>query len=131
MIQQDYILRLAQQVAQVLAKMLGKNWVDVMPDIEEVYNNLLPVDRATIIALAPDEIIPFLVKEKELDFPYLEALADLLYFEGMQHHKEHRPLESQDRLHKAQHLFHHLDQAQGVFSFDRQEKQRSIRSILN
>ncbi len=131
MIQQDYILRLAQQVAQILAKMLGKDWVDVMPGIEEVYNDLLPIDRATIIALPPDEIIQFLTKEKDLDFPYLEALAELLYFEGMQLHKENDITAAKDRLLKAQHLFLYLNQAQATLSLDRQVKLQSIQSSLN
>ncbi len=130
MIQQDYILRLTQQVAQVLAKMMGKNWVDVMPEIEVVYKDWIPIDRATIIGLPPEQIIPLLVEEKDLELPYLEALAELLYFEGMRLHEANNTNDSHDRLQKAYYLFQHLNQVQATFSFDRQSKLQSIQSIL-
>lgn len=130
MIQKDYIMRLAQQVAQILAKLLAKNYEDSLPEIEAVYEKHLPIGRQKLVELPPEELLPFLTARTDIEFPHIEAYAELFYFEGIKLHEASQIQSSNDRLSKAQILFTYLNEAQGVFSFERQEKLQSIASIL-
>lgn len=130
MIQKDYIMRLAEQVAQILARLLGKDLLEIRPQIEAIYTDYLPLDRAELLACPPEELQAYLQKNPNLEPPHIETLADLLYFEGMQLHEQEENNQSHDFLRKAEQTFLYLDQIQGVYSFERQSKLVSIRAII-
>ncbi|MEM9991040.1 MAG: hypothetical protein AAF738_04700 [Bacteroidota bacterium] len=130
MIQKDYILRLTQEVAQVLAKLLSKNWQDSLPEIEAVYDNRLPISREAILAVPPDEIADFLNDHPTIEFAHIDAYAQLLYMEGRKRYEANEQSNSFACLAKAQSLLLYLNEAQGTFCFERQEKLKSIQNIL-
>ncbi|MEM0991848.1 MAG: hypothetical protein AAGI49_02385 [Bacteroidota bacterium] len=54
MIQKDYIERMTQQVAKVLARLIGKDWEQTLLVLEQVYNDWLPIKRTDLIQNHPN-----------------------------------------------------------------------------
>lgn len=116
MIQKDYIERLTQQVAKVMARLIGKDWEQQLLVIEEVYKDWLPINRKDLIEKLPTDLLDWLVVEEELSVDELEAIADLLKFEG-ERLNEHET--AKDRLKKALLLLEYVDANQDIYSMDR------------
>ena len=127
MIQKDYIERLTQQVAKVIARLIGKDWEQQLLVIEEVYNDWLPINRKDLMAKPPVDLLDWLVVEEELSVDELEAIADLLKFEGEQLSNYEV---SKDRLKKALLLLEYVDAHQDIYSMDRIYKIEQLKKKL-
>ena len=126
-IQKDYIERLTQQVAKVIARLIGKDWEQQLLVIEEVYNDWLPINRKDLMAKPPVDLLDWLVVEEELSVDELEAIADLLKFEGEQLSNYEV---SKDRLKKALLLLEYVDAHQDIYSMDRIYKIEQLKKKL-
>lgn len=130
MIKRDYILRWTQELAQVLARLMGKKPELQLHIIRETYHELLSLDLATMEALQPDELIPYLTEQLEYNDGQLEFLAEMLYREGKIQLEQAQILSGRRRLQEALLIFEFLDAKQDVFSLERQQQMETIRSIL-
>ncbi|MEM8524506.1 MAG: hypothetical protein AAGG68_07670 [Bacteroidota bacterium] len=127
MIQRDYIERLTQQVAKVMARLIGKDWEQQLLVIEEVYNDWLPINRKDLIEKPPADLLDWLTVEEELSVDELEAIADLLKFEGEQIEDYET---AKDRLKKALSLLEYVDANQDIYSMDRVYKIGQLKKEL-
>lgn len=115
MIQRDYFERLTQQVAKVLARLIGKDWEKIILTVEELYDKHLPFSRSAVVHCSTDDF-PAFIQEYDLDENQLEALAYLLKIEG-----EHLAdkVAAEDRLSKALYLYQIADENSTVYSLER------------
>lgn len=131
MIQQDYLERLTQQVAKVLARLIGKDWENALLDIEQVYHNWLPFKREEALKQLPAYLLDWLIVEQKCSIQHIEVLAELLYVEGVYLYEQSIGEESRDRLIKAVRLFEYVDEQSEIFSFDRQNKIARAKELLD
>ena len=131
MIQKDFILRWAQELAKVIARMLGKDPKESIEIIDEVLNELLKIDTLFLKSLKAEQLIPYLIEDKGLEVPQLDFLADLLAKRGELLYEAGQLVESKDILEKALIIFDHTEKVQEVFSFERVSKLDHFRNLLN
>jgi len=130
MIQKDYIQRMTQQIAQIMAKLMGLNIDESLEIIDQAYTEWLTIDRKFLDQLSKNQLLDVLVKEKKLNINHLEYIAELLAIEGELFFKNKQLPKSRDTLQKSLILFQHVDLAQQLFSFDRQNKLKRIQHLL-
>ena len=131
MIQKDYIERMTQQVAKVLARLIGKDWEQTLLVIEEVYNDWLPIKRDDLLAYPPEEILDWLVVKENISLDELEAIANLLHTESVHLLDLEQKEEAFDRLKKAFLLLEYVDQQADIYSFERTHQIEQVQQILN
>ena len=98
MIQKDFILRWAQELAKVIARMLGKDPDESIEIIDEVLIELLKIDTQNLKRLKPEEVIPFLTEEKGLEVLQMDFLAELFAKRGELLYEAGQLVESKDIL---------------------------------
>lgn len=130
MIQKDYILRLTEELAKVLAQLIGKNTDAALEMLDEAYQHYLKMDRAFLDSLPPDEFLHILTQKHQLHVNHLELLAELLAEEGRLLYKGERLVESKNQIQKALLIFEYLDDHQGLYSFERVLKIGELHKIL-
>ncbi|MEM9887706.1 MAG: hypothetical protein AAF849_17555 [Bacteroidota bacterium] len=130
MIQKDYIERMTQQVAKVLARLIGKDWEQTLLVFEQVYEDWMPIEREDLIARPPSELLDWLVLEEKLSLDELEAIAYLLYTEGAHLLELDQQEVAFDRLKKAFLLLEYVDQQADTYSFERAHRIGVLREQL-
>ena len=130
MIQKDYILRLAEEVAKVIARMIGKNTDTALAILDDAYQHYLKMDRAFLDSLPPDEFIHILTEVHQLHVNHLELLGELLAEEGRLLYEAGRLVESKKQIQKALLIFEYLDDHQGVYSMERVMKIGDLHRML-
>lgn len=128
MIQKDYIERLTQQVAKVLARLIGKDWEQTLLVLEEVYNDWLPIKRKNLIERPPEEVLDWLILEEKLSIDELEAIAHLLLTEG---NLIDDFVDRKDRLTKALLILEYVDNQDDIYSMSRKHKIDILRKTLS
>jgi len=119
LIQKDHIERLTQQVAKVLARLIGKDWEQTLLILEAVYNDWLPIKRKDLIEHPPKSILDWLIIEEKLSVDELEAIAHLLQAEG---NLMDDFIERKDRLMKALLILEYVDNQDDTYSMSRKHK---------
>ena len=131
MIQRDYILRWAQELAKVLAILLGKDPGPGIIILEESYNELLHFNSKELDAIAPTKWMDFLLLERQFNEGQLDFLAHLLArdadYRYLQRDAERCRLKAKQTLT----IFDHLDMSQATFSLERQQIMDRMTRILN
>lgn len=130
MIQKDYILRWAEEVAKVIARMIGKDTDTALKILDEAYQHYLKMDRAFLDSLPPEEFLHILTEKHQLHVNHLELLGELLAEEGRLLYEGGRLVESKNQIQKALLIFEYLDDHQGVYSFERVKKIGDLHRIL-
>ena len=130
MIQKDTILRWAQELAKVMAKLLGKESGLILELIDEEIKRLLGLDPSTINGLDKPGLLLFLVEEKGFSIGQLEFLAELLAQQGNLLYEAGRLVESEVKIGQALIIFDYAEDELEVFSFERTNKIDNYRSLL-
>lgn len=130
MIQKDYIERMTQQIAQIMAKLMGLNIDESLEIVDQAYTEWLTIDRKLIDQVSKENLLDVLINEKKLTVNHLEFIAELLAVEGKLFFNNKQLVKSRDTLQKSLILFQHVDLAQALFSFDRQNKLKNIQHLL-
>lgn len=131
MIKRDYILRWTQELAKVIARLLGKSPELQLEIMEESFEELLGLDIEKLDHLPPEDLLAYLTLEQQYNEGQLEFLAEILYRQGglllesSQNQLGHR------RLQTALLIFELLDNQQDIFSFERQARMQAIREELD
>jgi len=110
-----------------MARLIGKDWEQQRPILEEVYADWLPIDRKDLLNRPPAEILDWLAVKEQLSVDELEAIADLLKFEGEQLIDYET---AKDRLKKALLLLEYVDTHQDTYSMDRVYKIEQLKNRL-
>ena len=131
MIRKDIVLRWTQELAKVIAKILGKETQEALNIIEEAYKELLFLDPKVFDQLPNDQILDFLIQEKQLNIEQLTFFAGLLAKEGELLHQIGEFTIARNKLEKALIIFDHIERHHELFSFDRQNTINTIKNLLN
>jgi hypothetical protein len=128
--QRDYFLKLAQQFAKMLAKIMGlKEQGDILKAnevIEEAYKDLFQLDRNSIVQGDIEQLILKLQNEKKLSSEQLEILAKLIY-EDAELNKESK----NDLYAKSLYILLYLNLHQKMYSFEREDLIKKINALLD
>lgn len=134
MIQKDYILRWVQELAKVMARMIGKDPKETLELLDTAFDELLQLDAKSLRDIPKEKIIDYLIKERGFDIPQLEFIAELLYLQATNMEALlAQPVDfadQRDKLEKALIIFEHVENNQDIFSLERQNKLAKIRSTL-
>jgi len=80
-----------------------------------------------ILNLHTDELMPFLVKEKEWDNENLEKLADILLIIADNSEEQ----QSEPLYEKTLTIYEHLEKSEKIYSVENQRKIKQIKDVLN
>lgn len=134
MIQKDYILRWVQELAKVMARMIGKDPKETLELLDTAFDELLQLDAKSLRDIPKEKIIDYLIKERGFDIPQLEFIAELLYLQATNMEallaQSGDFADQRDKLEKALIIFEHVENNQDIFSLERQDKLAKIRSTL-
>ncbi|MEZ5041631.1 MAG: hypothetical protein R2828_17185 [Saprospiraceae bacterium] len=130
MIRKDYILRWAQELAKVLATLLGKA-PDLSLDIlDEAYRDLLAFDPNRLNDIPEGEWMDYLTLDRQFNEGQLDFLAQLIAKEAEFRFLQQEALSSRLKCRQALCIFEYLEVTQGIFSFERQEVMGKLQRIL-
>ncbi len=134
MFQRDYVLRLIEEFARFLAAMTGLKkegkFDDALSMIEKAYREMFKLEPNVIKSLLPNEVIPFLLNEKEMNNEGLKMIGELLYEEGMIYMENGDPVSATNVLVKSKILILYLMEHDTTYSFDWHTKLHEINNIL-
>lgn len=131
MIQRDYILRWAQELAKVLAILLGKDPGPGIIIIEESYDDLLQFNPNELDAITSAEWMDFLLLKRQFNEGQLDFLAHLFAKEADYHYLQQEVDKCRLRAKQALTIFDHLEVSQATFSLERQQIMDRMTRILN
>jgi hypothetical protein len=124
MYRKDYILRVVEEIARFVAKILGLLKEGKHEEAEywlEKGYHLLKSDRERLLNMVPGELIEELEKNQGFDFVRMELIADLIYAEA-----EILAAKDDDRDYemfvRALALYEYIDKNHNVYSFERNQK---------
>lgn len=133
-IRQDYLKKQIDQMARVLAKLLGdiiglKNDMRIS-EAEEIVNTVSEKDLGfnfdEVIQKENEELLNYLLNEKQFSTETIEAIANILYELGEIMGDKNKQL---NYFKKAILLFEHLNKERKTFSFDFMLKINKMKEI--
>lgn len=130
MIKRDFILRWAQELAKVLATLLGKEPSLSLEILDEAYVDLLGFDPTLLNDIPEGEWMDYLTLDRQLNEGQLDFLAQLLAKEAEYRFLQQDMLFSRLKCQQALCIFEYLEITQGIFSFERQEVMGKLQRIL-
>lgn len=129
MIRKDYLLKLLQQLDEAIKNINAKrgsgNYEEALQINRQAYRRLLGLDAEEL----PD--LDFLINEKKLEFDELNVMAELLTEEADSLLKLEKPAEALPRYNLALDIFEYLNDAEKIFSFEREARMAHIIGQLN
>ena len=126
----DFFERLTQDIARFFAVLIGKNIDEIEAELNVAYNEWLKLDRKSLDELDPQDLLPTLLDEINLEVDHIEVLADLFSKEGELYFNQKQYLKSKLKLQNAIKLFDYVDQEKQLFSFERQATLQKINDII-
>ena len=137
MAQQDYILRqidvLGKIIGKVISELLGiknKGEIIEIEILNQILKSELDMDIYRIFMLSDEELIKFLIEDKNFNFSNIEQTAEILYITGL-NLKEIDHINSYKCLNSALNLLEFLSITDKNLSFNRINKIENIKKIIN
>ena len=135
MIRKDYILRMVQEFAKFLAKIVGLKMEgkldEALKEIDNIYTGMIDLDPIVLKSLDPGEVMDFLLEEKKYNNHYIKMIAELLFEEGQIYVENGDPISARNVMEKAKILINYLMENDSTFSFDLYEKISLIDEVLS
>jgi hypothetical protein len=135
MIRKDYILRMVQEFAKFLAKIIGLKMDgkldEALKEIDNVYKGMIDLDPIVLKSLGPEEVLDFLLKEKKYNNHHIKMIAELLFEEGQIYVENGDPISARNVMEKAKILINYLMESDSTFSFDWYEKISVIDEVMS
>lgn len=135
MIRKDYILRMVQEFAKFLAKIIGLRMEgkldEALMEIDNIYKGMIDLDPIVLKSLDPGELLDFLLKEKKYNNHYIKMIAELLFEEGQIYVENGDPISARNVMEKAKILINYLMENDSTFSFDWYEKISVIDEVMS
>lgn len=131
MIQKDYILRLIEEAAKVLAVAFRlKNDADfdaAKKIIDDAYSKLLKVDKSDVLYVANDELIFVLTDNLQFDLKKIEILANFFAEDAS---LENNVLIKRNLIEKSLLMIEYISKQDKIFSFERIAKLEKLKQML-
>jgi len=134
MYQKDYILRMSEMIAKLIAGILGKiinkDYSSASEELGNIYYDILKHDASFFSSIPENELTNKLLQEHNYTNDHLVVLAELFNAEAeLSLAQEDKPT-SLEFSRKALLLFDFIDREQKTFSLDRINKMDSIRKRI-
>lgn len=130
MIKKDIVLRWTQELAKVIARMLGETAQESVEIMDEAINELLDLDPEGLNGILIEDLLDFLIQEKKLEVPQLDFLAELLARQADLLYEAGQFVESRNKIERALAIFDFTEENQDIFSFERASKLAHYRALL-
>jgi len=135
MFSRDYIMRLIEEFARMLAAISGLKLEgkldEALKKVDDAYNDLLHIAPSTLMSLKGQEVIKVLQDELKFESQQLRMVAELLYEQGQIYNELGDPVSAKNVFEKARILIGFLMENDSTFSFDWYEKLRIIDEQLS
>lgn len=132
MFERDYILRIIQQFARMIAHIIGLKeqgkYDEALEEIKDAYGNTLKLNYDEVVGYNEKEWDEFLRTHSHQEW---EMVSDLLRLEGEILVEMNRRDGSCFRLYKALDLLHYVEEADKTYSLDRKQKIAGIEDTLS
>jgi len=134
MYRKDFILRMIEMMAELVAGILGlikkRNFEKASETIENAYTDFLQQDAVFFRNIKAGQLIDKLLKEHNYTNDHLEILAELFYVEAELLFAQEKTAESKEFYEKALILCEFADKEMRTFSFERQSKISLLQSRI-
>ncbi len=134
MFKRDYLLQLIERLGMVLAqsKTLKEqgDFKQARETVNKAYKKLLKVNLDEMNEILNDQIVEKLTNKYQFDNTQLGVLAELLKEEGDIYYEEGDFEKVKARFYKSLIIFEYLNQAEQVYSFDREAKMVDMRQKI-
>ena len=131
MFQKDYIMRLTEEIARVMAALAGMPLpADRIETVRAAFRKELQTEPDLLRRTSAAELLQTLQAQPRFSAERAGFMAELLYVEGKAELELDNPETAKDLLCKAKQLFDYADAEQQLFSFGRAEKVAEIESLL-
>ena len=133
--QKDYLLRHLDQLAIVLARLLGLKQEGKISEAWETVDKALAgmklpnLDKLS--QLGRHDILDTLQRDLHLENVQLEVVAELLYEAGELQVEQNQKAKAKDLFRKALELFDHVSLDEKIYSFEREAKTARMREFLS
>lgn len=126
MIKQDFIERMSQELAKVIAELLGFDTSQKLEYLNE-YFATLSINTMNLLESTPDELMDELLSREDLQVSHLELVANLMHQKALVYYEqEHEPF-GHNLMKKALALLEHVDREMDTFSVERRELMDSMK----
>ena len=134
MYQKDYILRISEMIAKMIAGILGKiinkDFTSAAEDLQNIYYDILKEDASFFTAIPEKELTNKLLLEHNYTNEHLAILAELFFAEAELSLAQGNEKASLEFFRKSLLLFEFTDRAQKTFSLEKINRMDSIRKRI-
>ena len=134
MYQKDYILRMIEMLSELIASILGlikkKEFRKASQNLERIYYDMLKEDAAFFRSIPEDKLTATLLQQHNYTNGHLEILAELFNVEAELEMAQDNKAGSLVYSGKSLILFEYLDREEKIFSFERENKIKSIKERI-
>jgi hypothetical protein len=135
MYQKDYILRMIEMLADLIASILGKmklgKFTEASQVLENAYFDFLKQDAAFLQSIPKEELTEKLLNEHNYTNGHLEILAELFYVQGKLFQAQSKNDKSLEFFEKSLTLYEFLEKEKKIFSYDKNSKIAELREYIN
>ncbi len=126
MFKQDFIERMSQDLAKVIAELLGFDTSQKLEYLNE-YFATLNIDTMDLLDSHPEDLMDQLLDRKDLQVSHLELVANLIHQKALVYYEQEHDAFGHNLMKKALLLLEHVDEEIGVFSLERRELMDSMK----
>lgn len=120
MFKQDFIERMSQDLAKVIAELLGFDTSQKLEYLNE-YFATLNIDTMDLLDSQPEDLMDQLLDRNDLQVSHLELVANLIHQKALAYYEQEHDAFGHNLMKKALLLLEHVDEEIGVFSLERRE----------
>jgi hypothetical protein len=136
MFQRDYLLKLIEEAAFVLSRLVGMRQQSKLEEaqayLDQIYDAYFPFSHGSILGLEAEDLIRTLQESEDLESDHLSILADLLREEAEMNFAQGKWDAGKQCLRQASAILHHLNADNPAFySLDRMNKLAGIQKRLD
>lgn len=134
MYQKDYIMRMSEMIAKMIAGILGKiinkDYSSAAEELGNIYYDILKQDASFFSSIPEDKLTNTLLQEHNYTNDHLAVLAELFNAEAELALAQDNKPTGLEFSRKALRLFEFIDTEQKTFSLERINKMDSIRKRI-
>ncbi len=130
MIKQDFIERMSQELAKVIAELLGFDTSQKLEYLNE-YFATMSIDTMNLLETSPDELIDELIAREDLQVSHLELVANLIHQKALVYYEQEHDAFGHNLMKKALLLLEYVDDEMVTFSLERRQVMDAIKRDIS
>ncbi len=131
MIQKDYILRLIEEAAKVLAQIFklkeNRDFDSARKTLDKAYTEILKIDKFEILIRPTEKLIPYLTLDLKLEPGKIKIISDFLAEDAF---LETDLIVKKNLIEKSLLLTNYVNEFGKTFSFERVAKVKQLKEML-